>query len=332
MRVLTVASVAYLPLADVMFASLRRLHPELRPTLLVPDVTRAGLDRLRQQGVGEIADLLCVQDLEVDFLEAARTYYSDLEFCSALKVLGSAHVLKTESDCLFLDSDMLVTDRLDDLLDFLGDILVTPHVRAPVPEDGALPDDRELCAAGFINGGVFRARADAAALSWLVSKARAEWFVAPQLGMYADQLWLSALPFLFKRTCVLDNPAINVAYWNLHERPLRRDDDRIRLASGDPLALFHFSGFRRPSNGVLSRHTTRLFDAQTQDVLTGLIRDYEAELNAATLRWRHLQGDIVFNKDPLPVRLERAARHWGMDRLHLPKQGFKARLKTLFLG
>ena len=330
MRVLTVASVSYLPQADVLFASLREHHPELRPTILVPDVTRIRLDEIREQGVDRIADLLCLDDLAFDFLEKARTYYSALEFCSALKVLGSAHILQSESDCLFLDSDMLVLDRLDALLDFPGDILVTPHVQSPLPNDGASPDDLEMCASGFINGGVLCSRAGAAALPWLVSKTKSQWFVAPQLGMYADQLWLSALPFLFEQTCVAKDRGINVAYWNLHERPLRQDGEKIRLLSGEPLSLFHFSGFSRPGNGRLTKHTDRSYDSQTAEVLTGLIKNYEAMLDGASARWGHLRGDIPYNSDPLPIRLGRAADCWADNRLRVVRHGLKTRLQALF--
>ncbi len=330
MHVLTVASVSYLPLADIMFESLRAHHPELTPVLLIPDVTRARLDALRQQGLDKFAELLCVEDLGLDFLEAARSYYSALEFCSALKVLGTAHILKTESACLFLDPDMVIMDRLDAVLDAQDPILVTPHVLAPLPEDGHAPDSLEMCGAGFVNGGVFRASAGAPALSWLVSKARARWFVAPQLGMYADQLWLSALPFLFPQTRLLREPAINVAYWNLHERPLRQENGRILLQSGEPLRLFHFSGFSRPSNGRLTRHSDRRFGAETDRIVAQLVKDYEAKLEATSLRWGHLRGDIPFNADPLPVRLERAADLLGDARLRLPKAGFGARLRALF--
>jgi hypothetical protein len=332
MRVFTVASVSYLPMASLLFESLRTHHPELTPTLLIPDVTRAGLEGLRKEGADALAKLLCVEDLGFDFLEAARIYYSALEFCSALKVLGTAHILKTESDCLFLDPDMVVMQRLDGVLQAQDSILVTPHVLAPLPEDGLAPDDLEMCGSGFVNGGVFRARAGAPALPWLVSKARGHWFVAQQLGMYADQLWLSALPFLFPQIQVLRDPTINVAYWNLHERPLRRDGATLRLASGEAVKLFHFSGFSRPSGGRLTKHSQRRYDPMTEEIVALLVADYEAKLNAASARWGHLRGDIAFNTDPLPMRLERAAGILGDARLRPPKAGFGARLRALFGG
>ena len=332
MRLLSVASVSYLSLANVMFDSVRHLHPEMKPLLLIPDVTPKKLKELRREGAAEIADLLCVEELSLDFLDKARGYYDALEFCSALKVLGSAHVLKSESECLFLDPDMFLLDRLDCVLQAQEKIVVTPHTLGPLPDDGAAPDDREMCAAGFVNGGVFRSRRDAPAIAWLASHTRSHWFVAPHLGMYADQQWLTALPFLFRDTGLLQDPGINVAYWNLHERPLRRDGGRIVLASGEPLALFHFSGFSRPSQGRLTKHSTRRYDPETEAILADLIGDYEKRVAAAASRWGHLKADIAFCEDPLPVRLNRAAKIWGESRLAVAKPSLKSRLRNLIRG
>jgi hypothetical protein len=251
-----------------------------------------------------------------------RTYYTALEFCSALKVLGSAHILRDEDSCLFLDPDMVILDSLHDaVLNQPGEIIACCHTFAPYPLDGSSPDDLELCRTGQLNGGVLLSRRGTqgnAALDWLVDKTRNYWFVAPELGMYADQQWLSELPYFFRdRTTVVSDRGVNVAYWNLHERPLRRNafDAALMLGDGGPLRLMHFSGFSMPSDGRLSKYSNRRFDAKTEEILADIVAEYEAALAESRARLGHLSGDLGFSNLPLAKRMQLAARRWDAPEL-----------------
>lgn len=314
MRLLTVSTVSYLHQVDVLFSHARRIHPELKPTVLIADCSLQALDPVRDM-LGPEIDVLCTADLEFDFLEGMRSYYSALEYCSALKVLGSSHILQNEDSCLFLDPDMVMLDSLNEaVMGLPGEIVACCHAFSPYPNDGESPDDLELCLSGHLNGGVLLTRRGAegnAALDWLVDKTKSQWFVAPELGMYADQQWLSSLPYFFRdRTSVVSDRGVNVAYWNLHERPLCKnyDDGNIKLASGEPLRLIHFSGFAMPSNRRISKHTKRKFDAETEKALGHLIAAYEADLTYSKLKFKYLVGDLGFNNEALKKRLEIASR------------------------
>jgi hypothetical protein len=335
MRLLTVCSVSYIPLASVMLESAAALHPELRPTLLVSDTSVQATRQLRETALSEMADLLCCADLNVDFLESARTYYDVLEFNSALKVLGSAYLLASGQECLFLDPDMVLYDRIDGVVSTAGEVIYTAHTHAPFPEDGHGPNDLEMCRSGTANGGILLTRAGGmTALNWLSRHAKYHWFVAPELGMYADQLWISCLADLFVgRACVAREPGTNVAYWNLHERPLKNAAGCVRLADGSPLRLFHFSGFPFPNDGQLSKHSRRTFDGDTQDAIASLCRDYEARLVRAKDKWGHLRGDIAFCSDPLPQRLARAAELYDAPELRVQHpSSLLARMKRKVLN
>jgi len=335
MRLLTVVTADFVYWASVMFAHAHRVHPELRLTLLVADVSRSALQQVHD-AIGFDVDLLCCEDLGFDFLSDMRTYYGPLEFCSALKVLGSAYILRNEDACLFLDPDTMILESLSEsVLECPGDIVISAHTFAPFPDDGAAPDDLELCQVGHINGGVFLSRRSASKnlpLDWLVERTRYQWFVAPEFGMYADQQWFSALLFFFKnQTWLIEDRSINVAYWNLHERQLQEDGGRIILATGEPLRLMHFSGFSIPSNGFLTRHSRRKYDDGTEAVLDRLIKDYEAELIKAKTRMGHLSGNLMFCGDPIFYRMQLAAKRWGI-RKWLQKPTLRMRLDRIIYG
>jgi len=333
MRLLTVSTVSYLHQVDVLFSHAKRIHPELKQTVLVADCSPQALAPVRDT-LGPEIDVMCTADLGFDFLEGMRSYYSVLEYCSALKVLGSAHILRSEDSCLFLDPDMVLLDSLNEaVLEQPGEIVACCHAFSPYPNDGETPDDLELCLSGHLNGGVLLTRRGAegnAALDWLVDKTKNRWFVAPELGMYADQQWLSALPYFFRdRTTIVSDRSVNVAYWNLHERPLVRSDDgaAITLATGDPLRLIHFSGFAVPSNGRISKHTNRSFDPTTNTVLDTMIVDYENALTSSRARFEHLSGDLGFSNQPLAERMKIAAYICDDQRLAGAKPKFLSRIR-----
>jgi hypothetical protein len=332
MRLLTVSTISYLHQVDVLFSHAKRIHPELKPTVLIADCSPKALEPVRK-ALGPEIDVLCTADLEFDFLEGMRSYYSALEYCSALKVLGSAYILRNEDNCLFLDPDMVILESLTDaVINQPGEIVACCHSFSTYPNDGESPDDLELCLSGHLNGGVFMTRRGEqgnVALDWLVEKTKNRWFVAPELGMYADQQWLSALPYFFRdRTTVVSDPSVNVAYWNLHERPLRLNSLGmvITLANGNPLRLMHFSGFSLPSNGRISKHTNRRFDLDTEAILRAMIYEYESTLIDSRSRFKHLSGDLKFCNLPLQKRIRIASDIWKDPHLASSKTKFLSRI------
>lgn len=96
-------------------------------------------------------------------------------------------------------------------------------------------------------------------------------------GFSAD--WV---PSLFEHT-VLRDPGLNVAYWNIPERNIRRDRTGQVFAGTAPLKFFHFSGYDPHTPWLLSKHAgpkprVRLAD---HPVIEDLCAQYAAELDRA---------------------------------------------------
>jgi hypothetical protein len=324
MLIQTVSTVSFLPFVAVMINSAHKHNSSFKFSILLTDVNNKSLPNIREKFENFKINIqfLCCDDLGFDFFPKLREYYSVLEFNSACKVLALTYqiLMKKEVECLFLDPDIFILDNFEQIFKKNSkDILVTPHTLAPYPEDGEDPQDIELALAGHINGGIVYVRNSehsVSALEWLVRKTKFEWFIAPGCGMYADQKWLSALPYFFsKSTCVLTDPAINIAYWNLHERKLSELQGKIMVNNVLSASLFHFSGFTIPSNNKLTKHTNRRFDDGTEKVLKKLISEYESKLLEQHKRFSGLEGDIKFCNDPLEVRMARAEKIWGIKYL-----------------
>lgn len=111
----------------------------MKPTVLIADCSPQALGPVRE-ALGPAIDVLCAADLGYDFLEGMRTYYSVIEYCSALKVLGSAHILRNEENCLFIDPNIIIMDSLSNaVIDQPGEIVACCHAFSPYPNDGESP-------------------------------------------------------------------------------------------------------------------------------------------------------------------------------------------------
>ena len=307
----TVAALNYLPRVLVLAKTLKAHMPRARLCVLITDVTASTLGKINDQ-FGQHAEFLAC-DVIGDMTQLRR-YYSILEFNSACKILALGYQLRTraEQECCFIDPDMMVMGELAEALRSENrDVLLTHHTRRPYPRDGEAPTEMELATAGYVNGGLIYMRGSPralAALGWLNEHVHHNWFVAPAFGLYADQRWLDFLPQFFEdATGILSDPGVNIAYWNLHERPLRMEGGLL-LAGGRPATLFHFSGFTDGSR--LSQHSNRRFDAETELCLRKIVEMYKTELEAARVRVANsaVTADLTFCWLPLHRRMKLAGK------------------------
>ena len=76
-------------------------------------------------------------------------------------------------------------------------------------------------------------------------------------GLFVDQKWLDLAPGLFPGVAILRHDGWNVAYWNLRQRTVRRNGERLTV-NGAPLRFFHFSGVEPTLPGFVSKYDARL--------------------------------------------------------------------------
>ncbi len=310
MRVFTVATISHIHLSEVMIKSFCRSHSSFDLSIIIPDLSSENRSRV-QHLIGENIELLSPNDLGLANVNRLRWIYNALEFCSAMKVVGFKFFMQRGEDVLFLDPDVLILGSLQrSLIDISGDVILSPHTFRPYPNDSCSPNDLDIIRSGHINGGVILVRNSVygnEVIDWLMSKVESQWFVAPKLGLYADQLWLSMLPYLFENavSLILD-PGINVAYWNLHEREIgAKTKGQLVLKSGETIKLIHFSGFDCGGKG-LSKHSTRSLDQDTQEALASVIEKYRNDLVDAQQRYSKIDSRIKFARGPLFFRMKLA--------------------------
>jgi hypothetical protein len=281
----TIVSPNYLPYARTLAKSYLAQHPGQRFfVLIVADLS----DPAPFLGGGFEAVML--SELGLRDMRGEGMKYDILELNTNVKPAFLRHLLTTHGldTLVYLDPDIFVYAPLTpvfDALDAGASAVLTPHMTTPV-WDGKDPGEQDLLYNGTYNLGfiaVSSSEESRKLLDWWDVRCLDAGFSEGRTGLFVDQKWINLVPGLFDAVHISRNAGLNMAYWNLHERALVREDDAYvvdGLACGRvPLRFFHFSGIVVEDESVLSKHTNRFTLAARPD-LTQLFAEYKAAVRA----------------------------------------------------
>jgi glycosyltransferase involved in cell wall biosynthesis len=250
MHACTIIARNYLPYARVLAESFAEHHPGSRFTVLILD----GSDDL-----DESFEILTPYQIgiERDELHRMAMIYDVKELATAVKPWLLRTLLDGGAEvAVYFDPDIAVYRPLDDIeaLALEHSIVLTPHMTAPLPDDGCLPDEQMIMHAGIYNLGFIAVSSGALDfLDWWSQRLSRRCMVALDQALFVDQRWVDFVPAFYDHFILRDH-GCNVAYWNLHYRRVGRVGERYEV-DGVPLRFFHFSGFKPDTPHVLSHHT-----------------------------------------------------------------------------
>jgi glycosyltransferase involved in cell wall biosynthesis len=253
LQICTIVARNYLPAARVLASTFLAHHPDGAVSVVVVDDVRGVVDADR-----EPFEVINVGDLFSDQLDMHRmaAIYEITEFATSVKPWLLEYLLdRTGGPVLYLDPDIGVFDRLDDLArlaDEVG-IALIPHARAPFPRDGKMTSESAILAVGVYNlGFIGVGEKSRPFLAYWKERLRRECRNDPGNMRFVDQRWVDFVPGMFD-CAIVRNPRWNVAYWNLHEREVSWTGERYEV-EGEQLGFFHFSGYSPASRHIMSRH------------------------------------------------------------------------------
>ena len=281
--VFTIASKNYLHHVRVLMDSIRKHHPEWRCFLLLADCVDNCFDP-----AAENFEIIEAKDLAIPEFRRFAFQYSIMEFNTAVKPWAFEHLFEgyDVGRVIYFDPDIRLYRPLRELEEALDahDIVLTPHLTQHLPDDGKYPSELDILRSGTHNLGfaaLRRSEQTTQMLGWWQGRLLKDCRKAVAEGIFVDQKWIDLIPSLYPSYMLLRNPGYNVAYWNLHERPITRDQNGIVMAAGQPLAFFHFSGFDPVKSDVLSKHNTRYMLADVPSETQSLFEEYRQELMLA---------------------------------------------------
>lgn len=202
-------------------------------------------------------------DLDIPNLSGFLFKYTVLEASTAVKPYLLDHLFKNYGieKLLYIDPDILILNSLSPLQSYLDEanILLTPHLLAPIPTDDRRLTEHDILKSGVYNLGFLGVRNSLESkrlLRWWADKLYHHCIVAIEQNLFVDQRWMDLVPGLFDGVRILRDPGYNVAYWNLHERSVSLDDG-MTVNGSDLLRFLHFSGFDADKPWIVSKHQNR---------------------------------------------------------------------------
>lgn len=308
----TIIASNYIAQARVLGSSLDATNPGSRLRVLVVDDPDRSSGSLPGKSPPNI-EFVYPEDLDLDretFLEMAASY-GPLELCTAAKPWLLRFLLDNGvTSALYLDPDIKVFGPLGDLADRAAEheLVLTPHVLEIFPDDDKRPSENDILAAGIYNLGFIGVGTKSYEfIEWWSARLLRDCIVDPVNSNFVDQRWIDMAPVLFD-TYICTDPAVNVAYWNLHERALELAAGGF-CVDGRPLKFFHFSGYDPDSPHLLTKHHThqsRILMSEHQ-VAEAICDQYARDLKDCGSDLAKLQN-YGFERTPSGIKIDHAMR------------------------
>lgn len=237
----------YLPKARVLARSVKQRAPEVQFHLMLSDVPPPGFDLAAEP----FDHLIRLEDLAIEQAAQWAFGHTVVELCTAVKGFAFQRLLDLPGaeKAFYFDPDMVVFDRLDELIERLDrhSILLTPHQCEPEDTLEAIADN-EIASLkhGVFNLGFLGVRNSDEGrrfIDWWA--ARLEHFCRDAIGegLFTDQRWVDLAPCFFSDIEVMRDSGFNVATWNLSHRHVGGSLADGVSVNDEVLGFYHFSGF-----------------------------------------------------------------------------------------
>ena len=297
LTIFTIVTRDYAQFARNWVNTVAALHPEACVSVAFAD--RPSTDLISQFQDCQVIDVQSdANDLGIANYQRMAFQYTPFELTCALKPFIARKLIRNSRRVIYLDADTWVQGRFDGVLERLEShcILLTPHLTQPY----SAGEEQRVRQSGTLNGGfvaLSKSPTSYSFLEWWSQRCRYDSCVDPFGGRFVDQTWLDLVPSLFDRVLVDRDPTLNVAYWNLGERPLGLREGKFHVF-GRPLIFFHFSGFDLEQPNSLSRFTKNALVGANQE----LLRQFAENLESCKLTGaRDLQCAFLNFNTGLPI-------------------------------
>jgi hypothetical protein len=254
----TIAAKSFLSYARALAISFRQHHPEVPFYVLLADEVDGFFVPEREPFA-----MLTLDELEIPHLARFRFHYPQQPLSYAATPYLLAHLLRRGfSRVVFLKQESLVLGSFGSVYEQLASssLVLTPHLVRPLEGADRIARELNILQSGTFNIGLMGVADTPPAhrfLAWWQDRVFTHCRHAVAEGMHYEQRWVDLAPALFDGVCILRDPAYNVGHWNLPERRIAIDGERVTV-DGEPCRLFRFSGYDPDDPGRLTVHTRRL--------------------------------------------------------------------------
>jgi hypothetical protein len=287
----TIATRSHLKYAIALGKALDRYHPDLNVCILAVDFTSDSV-LPRSKNI----ELIALDALKFDEIGDMKIYFNAFELSNALKPFLIFHLLQKRFErVVYLDADIFVVGNFKLLFELLdrNEFVLSPHWLYPEVSKDSVLSVANIADLGIYNGGMWglrRGEGSSRMLQWLMHFLPCFGFDDQENQMWTDQKLLPLLVQLYQSYfgCIED-PGYNIAYWNLHERQVRRENGRY-YANDQPVVFFHLSQF--PIGAADPFADNRLWTRQIP-VVKEMVDEYRSDIPVDPLDRRPYAFDVV---------------------------------------
>jgi hypothetical protein len=291
--VCTITAKNYYARAIALGDSLKKHNPDISFHILLAD---EGSDQFKvsEQKYPTIE----FKAIGVPFWEEMAFQYDIVEFSTATKAFYIDYLFNKFGfeSILYLDPDTYIYSDINEIFFLLKDafIVLTPHItdirkaaECFVPNKAFLSNG--VYNLGFI--GLSNKKESFEFLNWWKSRLKDQCYRDIGDSLFVDQKWMDLITCFFdKGIIILRDPGYNIAYWNIHERSIGKDDNGYVINEKYPLRIMHFSqtGIESTDLTVCSNHDCN--NVTEFNCYFGLFQDYCRTLAE--------MGDSIFSMMP----------------------------------
>lgn len=242
--IFTICSNNYLAQANVLGKSIKKQNPEYKFQIFLCDKKSPNINY-------KIIDFEVVEISSIEFaINSLAERYNIIELNTAVKPTVFEYLFnqKQIDKAIYLDPDICLYHSLQGIERELSynSILLTPHIKTPIPLDNKMPNENLFLNYGTYNLGFLGLKRDDNSLKflrWWKAHTYENGYISPAKGVFVDQLPMNLTPIFFDGVKVLTHLGYNMAPWNLHERFLVKDNGIYMVNGHQKLIFYHFSSF-----------------------------------------------------------------------------------------
>lgn len=269
----TICSNNYLAQAITLGQSLHVTNPQIEFKIVLVDRKTHEIDYALIPY--EVIEVEC---MNIPSFNKMVLQYSIVELNTAIKPFAFQYLFSNYSNCeslIYLDPDILVFSCFTVLEEELkvSNIVLTPHMITPIPLDNRKPQEEDILNSGVYNLGflaVKRSKTATDFLRWWAERLYEKAYIDFLHGLFTDQIWINLVPLYYDGVAIMKDIGYNVAYWNFHERLIKKIGDEFHVISNakkNQLVFFHFSGYSPLYGNVISKYQNRFSFEEREDLI-----------------------------------------------------------------
>jgi glycosyltransferase involved in cell wall biosynthesis/SAM-dependent methyltransferase len=225
----------------VLAESLATHHPDAQFMATVIDAYDRPLSALKEQFI--LVDPRAVLGGPEAFFRLVLSHSLET-VAQTLRPRLARHLLaQDDGPVVMLAPDTWVLSPLSELQDAASwhDLVLLPRNLQPIPDDGRTPSAADVAATGAIDDGIFAASGGAGDALELIAHQISRAVDEDHAGDRRLSRWDAAVGYA--DTALLRAPGYSLAYWNAHERGLRRSGDEWTVRGEGPLRSLRLTDF-----------------------------------------------------------------------------------------